>query len=707
MTELSSYQPDLNRLLQPRSIVIVGAQPEPASIGGGTLHNLERFGYGGEIHLVSRSKDEINGRKCFKTIDDIPEGIDVAVLIVPQAAMCEAAAAAIARGVGSIIAYASGFAEAGAAGEAAQLELARICRAAGVALLGPNCMGYTDYLHRTPLTFEPLDAPIAVLGPQVAIVAQSGATAGNIRFAMQARGIGVSTVIASGNEALLGAEDFLLHLLEDGRSAAIALYAEQLRQPRKFLVAARRARALGIPIVMLHPGTSARSRAAAQSHTGAIAGDHAVMQTIARREGVVVVDSMDELFDVTAILVRFPTPPAGAAAVVTNSGATRGLAFDFSEAIGLPLARLGAETLETLNTRFPSFGAADNPLDIGTAGFANPAIYGAAAEPILDDAAVGAVLLSYAGGSPKMQRAKAEAILPVAQAATKPVLLNITGDDYPLDAEFMTSVRTSGVPFFRSTERAMRAMRHVVSYGTTLARSDAPPAEAIALPLPPAHGSLPEHIGKRLLEAMGIAIPAGGLASGIEDGKAIAARIGYPVVIKAQAAALAHKSEAGGVIVGIESEAALLVAWQQLHANIAKADSTLILDGVLVEKMRNSGVEMMIGARRDPDWGPVLLVGLGGIWVEAIGDVTLLAADASQQDALDAIGRLRAAKLLDPFRGRPARDVDALAEALVRLGQVMRGTPALLEVDINPLMVGPKGEGIVALDALFVVAEPS
>lgn len=692
---------DIDRLLRPRSIAIVGAQPEPASIGGGVLANLEAFGYSGEIHLVSRSRDEIRGRPCVKSIGDLPRGVDAAVLIVPQAAILDSVRACAERGIGAVVVFASGFAEAGDEGRQQQDELARLCRDSGIALLGPNCMGYTNYPDGIPLTFEPVDVrPLAAGGRRVAIVAQSGATAANIRFAMHARGIDVSYVIATGNEAALGAEHFIDVLIRDPQNAAIGVYVEQIRNPGLFLDAARRARACGIPIVLLHPGSSARGRAAAQSHTGALAGDHAVMETILRNEAIALVETTDELFDVLAILSRFPTPKPGKAGVVTNSGAIRGLCFDFCERVGLELATLSPEIQAEMETLVPPYVHVDNPFDIGTVGFSNPAIYGTSAAVLLKQPDVAMALLSYAGGSPKMQIAKSDAIIPVYAAATKPVILNIVGDDYPLDERFMAEVRASGIPFFRSPERALRAMAAVAAYADALAMAGEQKAAPAVGSRVPGSGVIPEYEGKRVLAELGIAVPRGGMAKTAEDAIGAAARIGYPVVIKAQAAALAHKSDAGGVIVNIADETALRAAWERLHASVAAAKPGLVLDGVLVEEMAKPGLEMVVGARRDAQWGPVVLVGLGGVWIEALKDARLLPAATTGERVIAELGKLKAAKLLGPFRGQPARDIGAIADVVVRLGQLMLSDPSISEVDINPLMVG--AEGAVALDALFV-----
>ncbi|WP_323019564.1 acetate--CoA ligase family protein [Pararhodobacter sp.] len=690
----------VERLLNPRSVAILGATPERDSVGGGVLSNLELFGFQGDIHLVSRSRDEINGRPCVKSVADLPRSVDVAVLIVPFKAIRDSVVACIAQGVGAIVIFTSGFAEASEDGRRAQEELAQLCADAGVALLGPNCMGYTNFVAGVPMTFEPVARHDVGQGSRVAIIAQSGATAANIRFALQARSVAISHVVATGNEALLSAEDFIEHALSDAKIAVIAVYVEQLRDPARFLSLAARARGLGKPIVMLHPGSSERGRKAAESHTGALAGDHALMLAAARAEAVVCVPTLDEMFDTCAILARFPAPGPGAAGIVTNSGAIRGLAFDFGETIGLPIATLTPEVTAELTEQVPPYVHVDNPFDIGTTGFANPGIYGTSATAMLKDPGVGIILSVHAGGSPAMQEKKIDYLLPVYETATKPIVFCLIGDDYPLAPAFMEKVRACGIPFFRSPERAMRAMKLVADYAAArVAAEDRDTRTAPVLDLPKG-GAVVEYVGKQVLADLGLSVPKGDMARTADEAVAIADRIGYPLVLKAQAAKLSHKSDAGGVIVGLKDEAALRAGWDRLHANIAAHAPGLTLDGVLVEEMVQPGLELVIGAKRDPNWGPMVLVGLGGVWIEVLRDSRLMPADVSLARAKAEILQLKSARLLGPFRGQPARDVDAVAEVAVRLGALMRANPQILEVDINPLVV--HAEGAVALDALFV-----
>jgi len=695
----------LGRLLRPRSLALVGASAKPLSPGGNVLENLDRFGFAGELYLVSRNQREIGGRACHSSIDDLPAGLDAAVLVVPAEAVSEALAACARRGIGGAVVFASGFGETGAAGRAREQAICAEARTANMALLGPNCLGLVNFVDGVPLTFEPLNARREARAG-VCIIAQSGAMAGNIRLSLLARGVPVSFSISTGNEALIGAEDLIEELLEDPAVSLFSLFVEQIRRPARFLSLCARASANKKPIVLMHSGRSERAREAAKSHTGAMTGDYAAMRCMVEREAVVLVATMDELFDTSALLARYPSPLPLGAAMMTNSGALCGFALDFCEDIGLPLPPLGAETIAELRNVLPEFASIGNPLDITAQGMIQPEIFGNSARALLRDPAVGAVLVAAMGGSPKQQMAKWRSLRPAFEETTdKTVALALLGDDTPLADDVLAEIGDSGVPFFRSPDRALRAFASVCAYGRALAR---PRREAPAPPAAPAsltgRGALAEYRGKAILVDLGIAVPQGGLARDLAEALTIAERIAYPVVLKAQAAALTHKSDAGGVIVSIGDPAALQAAWERLRGNLAKSRAGLALDGILVERhMAAKGLEMIVGAKRDPGWGPLLMVGLGGIFAEALGDVRLMPAD-NDVPAIEAeIGRLKGAPLLAGYRGEPPLDVSALARAAARIGDLLRADPRVREIDINPLMVYPRGQGVLALDALLVL----
>ena len=694
----------LARLLRPRSLAVVGASPEPLSVGNNVLVNLRRFAYGGALHFVSRTRSEIDGVACVPSIDDLPMGIDAVILIVPAQAVGESIEACARRGVGGVVVFASGFSEQDEAGGEAQAAFAATARAANMVVLGPNCIGSVNYADGVPLTFEPVE-PEPPRGPGVCVIAQSGAMQGNIRYALMGRGVPVAQSISTGNEAVLCAEDYLDLLIEDPTISGFSLFVEQIRNPQRFLTLARRARVALKPIVLLHPGKSSRAREAAKSHTGALAGDHDIMRACVEREGVVVVGGLDELFDVTTLLTRYPKPVTGGVAVLSNSGALRGFSLDFCEEIGLALPDLASSTQAALKAILPSFAAIDNPLDITAAGMQKPSLFGDSAAAMLDDPGVGFLLVVAMGGGKAQQINKWRAMRTVLETASKPVAVAYMGDDYPLDEQFIAEIRESGLPFFRSPDRALRAIARLSAHGAVLASSGTGTTTSVAPLAIDKHGSVAEWRGKQVLAKLGIATPRGGLARSLDEARNLAAGIGYPVVLKAQADALAHKSEAGGVIVGVADEAALVEAHARLLANVKAYAPQMQLDGVLVESMAPRGaLEMIVGARRDPKWGPVLVVGLGGIWTEALHDACLLPASAGHGEVLEALSHLKGAALLGGLRGEAPRDVDALATIAVKIGALMQADPRIVEVDVNPVNVYARGDGALALDALIVMA---
>ncbi len=690
------------RLLRPGSLAVVGASPEPLSLGGNVLGNIERFGFAGDLHLVSRSRKEINGRACVPSIDDLPMGVDAVVLMVPVPAVKEAIAACVRRDVGGAVVFASGFGELGDEGRRQQNEIAAMAKAAGLAMLGPNCLGLINFVDQVPLTFEPLQ-PVVPSGPGICAIAQSGAMAGNIRMALLGGNVPVAYTLSTGNEAVVGAEDVIEGLLDDPAVQLFSVFVEQIRHPKRFLALAAEARRRGKPIVLMHPGRSARSREAAKSHTGALAGDHAVMRAFVASEGVVLVESLDELFDASRLLTRYPRPVPGGAAIMSNSGAIRGFALDFCEGIDLPLPELAADTCDELKQVLPDFAAIDNPLDITAQGMQKPSMFGDSAQALLHDPQVGALLVAAMGGSPAQQMGKWKTLRPVLKAADKPVAVAYLGDNWPLADEFLVDIKDSGVPFFRSPERAMRAFAHLMRYGRMLTETQVRADLAVTVSGAPPKGPVVEYRGKAMFAEAGIAVPRGALARSGDDAVRMARELGFPVVLKAQAPALMHKSDVGGVAVGLADETAVRAAWDIMTAKVAAARPDLVLDGILVEAMApRGGVELIAGARRDPAWGEVLMIGLGGIWAEALGDVRLLRADASAGQIEAELNRLKGARLLHGYRGSPPCDVPALVETLMRIGALLRAVPALTEIDVNPLVVYPAGQGVLALDALLV-----
>jgi acetate---CoA ligase (ADP-forming) len=445
-------------------------------------------------------------------------------------------------------------------------------------------------------------------------------------------------------------------------------------------------------------GRGAKARKAAQSHTGALVGDWVTIRTQAEHAGAIVVSTMDEMMDLTQILVRYPNPPAKGPGILTASGAYVGLTNDFAEEIGLELPELEPDTLKKLKSALPTFGNYGNPLDV-TAGFSLDAL-GVATKALIDDPNVGMLFISFPISTAIQVRNFNKGMAD----SPKPKVMVALGDTWQLAPDAVEAFSESPAVFSRSSDRMLRAIALYIRYGRLLARpcANVPPEPINGLPRL-GKGAQPEWLSKKVLAAAGVRVPDGDLVRTADEAVAVTRRIGYPVVLKAQAAALSHKTEAGGVILNLADEGAVRGAWDTLVGNVKRAAPEVAIDGVLVEKMSAKGIELMVGAKRDPSWGTVLLVGLGGIWVEALGDVQPLPADAGAAQIIEALRKLRSAKLLAGFRGALPADVEAVAQVVMAVGRLMQTVPELTEIDVNPLMVHAKGQGVTALDALIVV----
>jgi acyl-CoA synthetase (NDP forming) len=683
------------RFLRPRSVAIVGVSTRAGSAGQVILQCLKVNNFKGDIHLVGRSAEPIDGRPVLKSPDELPEGVDLAVFTLPAASVRESIEACARRKVGSAMVFAAGFAETGDV--ATQDAVTETARAAGLAVVGPNCLGITNNVDGMMLHMLYAREALRGVTDGVAFVGQSGGLLGHFQRSADGRGVPLSYVISTGNEAGLETTDFVEFLADDPATRVIALYTEQIRRPQQFLAAIRRARAAGKPVVAMQAGRGAKARKAAQSHTGALVGDYATMKTQVEDAGALVARTMDEMMDVVEILARFPVPPTKGPGILTASGAYVGLTNDFAEDIGLDLPELEPATLKKVSELLPAYGNYGNPLDT-TAGFAPESLPGVV-KALIDDPNVGMLFISFPINLPGPVKAFNKGMA----ESTKPKVMVALGDNWQLPPETIEAVKESTAVWSRSSDRVFRAIAEYTRYGRLLARTRiaATPGPLTGLPKY-GKGAQPEWLGKKMLAAAGIAVPAGDLARSADEAAAVAKRVGYPVALKAQAAALTHKTEAGGVMLNLADEAALHAAWDTIQENVARAAPGVVLDGGLVEAMSRKGLELMIGGKRDADWGAVLLLGLGGIWVEALGDVQVLPVDADEKQVLDALGRLRTTKLLKGFRGAPPVDVEAVAKAVIAIGRLMRTRPDIVEVDVNPLMVHAKGQGVTALDALIV-----
>ncbi|MFC3444136.1 acetate--CoA ligase family protein [Sphingobium rhizovicinum] len=699
--------PSLDCLLRPQSVAIIGASDKPGSLGASVLANLVRQGFDGPIYLVNPKRAEIGGRPCIASVDDLPAAVDVAVLAIPRAGVLDAIRGLARKSVGAAVIFSAGFAEDGPQGLADQQEIARIARDSGMVVEGPNCLGLVNFRENVSLTFIEMPEARAQGDRRVGIVSQSGAMAAVLATTMIHREVPLSCYISTGNEAASGIEDYLAYLVDQPDTAVIALIAEHVRDPARFLTAARAARAANKSVVLLHPGRSAAGAASAATHTGAMAGDHAVMAVHVQRAGVILVDSLEELGDVVEILARAPDAGIGGAGVIAESGAFKAMMLDLAEAVDLDLPTLTDADSPALRAALPDFVPVTNPMDITAQGLVDPGLYGRTLAALALDDRIGTILLTLIQTDIGTSHVKFAAVLDALKAIgeTKPIIVGGVDEGGGVFADDLAALRSAGVTYLPTAERMLRALARIAAHrkrDETIAPLGAPSVECLSVECLSQVGStIPEHRAKAIMGAQGIAFPAFALAHSAAEAVAAADRLGYPVVLKAQSPELPHKSDAGGVIINLADAAAVAAGWDRLMANLAASRPGLLLDGVLVEGMAAKGVELIVGARNDPHWGPTILVGFGGVAAELLHDVCLLPPDLTRDAIIAEIRTLRMGPLLDGFRGAPVMDIGAVADIVQRLGRMVAATPAIREVDLNPVIVYPQGQGALALDALI------
>ena len=697
----------MGHVLAPRSLAVVGASPDTGAIGGAVFRNLLASGYAGELHAVNRRGRPVLGHACHRSIAAVPGELETAVLAIPAAGVLEVARDCAARGVRALIVLAAGFAETGRAGAALQRELLEICRAGGMRLVGPNCLGAidTDPAVRLDASFAPSTPPAG----GVALLSQSGGV--GIALLEQARtlGIGISAFVSVGNKADLSGNDFLEWCEQDERTRAILLYLESFGNPRKF---ARIARRVGRtkPIVAVKAGRSTAGARAASSHTGALlAGSEVAVDALFRQAGVLRVDTLGELFDLAALLERQPLPAGNRVAVVTNAGGPGILCADACQAAGLELPPLPAPLRRRLARLVPPDASLRNPVDLLAA--ATPDAFAGAIEEIGRFGAVDAIIAVFV--PPLVTRAEdvARAIAGAARALEGRL---------PLLTAFMTAGGPPAelldpeapLPAFRYPEDAARALGRAATYARWRAepRGEAPAfpgthrdeAAAIIARALAQDGSgwlEPEDV-HALLACHELPLPAQRIVRSASAAAAAAVEMGGPVALKAIAPGLLHKSDAGGVALALGSPAAVRRAAREMRARVAAAGHAL--DGFLVQRMAPPGVELLVGATADPLFGPVVACGAGGRTVELLHDVAMRLTPITDRDAHAMVRSLATFPLLEGYRGEPPVDLAALEDVVLRVGALVEAHPEIVELDCNPVIVTPGGA--VVADARVRVA---
>jgi acyl-CoA synthetase (NDP forming) len=697
---MSSVAERLRAVLNPRTVAVVGASSDPAKFGGRVMQFLVKHGYAGRIVPVNPNASQILGLPAYGKIGDAGVAIDVALLAVPAAHLPTTLEQCGMAGVPCCVVLTADFAELGHEGAAREAELVRIARHHGMRLIGPNCLGFINPHLKLALTSSVALAMAPMPAGAIGLISQSGSMmASMISHAVDA-GIGFSACVTVGNQADLEICDFVDYFLEDEGTRAICIYVEGLKDVQRFLALARRCRAAGKPLLAVKAGSSEAGARVAQSHTASLAGSHAAWEAACRECGVVSVDDPESMIDCAYFLMRFSGAKAAGVGVISPSGGTIAVTADRIAAARLELAALSPDTRNALARIVPPSRPL-NPLDVG--GLPRAAGVSAAEDAqalLTNDATVGVVLIVVAT-TPQLDE-KVRRWGEAALAGSKPTAILFTPGRLVDGAR--AALRDIGCPYTDRMDDALRVVRAAVDYGGLARAVDEPltPPAFVSLigqriaDLPP--GRLTEPEVKSLLRNAGIATTRDILAISADAAVTAAELIGYPVVMKAVCRDLVHKSDIGAVKLGLSEEAAVRNAWQEIVASIQQHQPGAQMDGCVVQQMAAGGVEVILGAKWDAQFGALVIVGAGGIFVELVKDVALALAPLTQARARALLETLHVWPLLKGARGRPACDVDALIEALVRVSWIAHTLgPRLVELDVNPLLV--QTSGVIALDA--------
>lgn len=692
---MGSLQP----LFAPRSIAFIGASERASAPASRGLRNCLRHGFQGGLYPLNPKHESLFGVRCHASLKELPEVPDLAMIALNAAATLQAVADCRDAGVKVVVACSAGWEESGPEGVARAARLADILRDSPMRLLGPNCLGVGNPRLGLSLGYNSSFESVSLARPgRIGLVTQSGAMMGGLILNAEDCGADVGMYAHVGNAMDIGMEDVMDYLLDDPDIDVLALMVEGLRQPARFLAAARKARAVGKSIVVFKAGTSEVGRQAVMSHTGALAGSDEVFTAVCREEGIVRIDEAEDLMTAASMVASWKSRKrfgGGGLLVFTLSGGAASIIADECQAAGEPLPPFSAATLDRMAGILPAYTKAENPLDVGSSVFSDAEAPRKALAAALEDPNIDSVL--WVGvGAPRDERSKLwidQALDVLAQGDVPGAIVSVSG--HPQEAGF-DRARAMQVPVMRSIRSAVTLIARARAAGRPVTPRGAAGSD---IPAFPGGKVIDEARCKALFAALGVPVPSSRHVARVEQVGEAASVLGFPVVVKGVAEGVTHKSERGLVALSLASAEAA----QRAAADMVERSPDLRFEGFLVERMAARGVEVVVGIKCDPDFGPVLMFGLGGVAVELFKDVAFGTCPLSPEGARELIARTRAAALLQGFRGQPAADLPALVEAMVRLSQFAAHHAATLqEMDVNPIMVLPEGQGVVALDGVIV-----
>jgi acetate---CoA ligase (ADP-forming) len=694
----------LKAALDPRSVAIIGASENPNKVGGRPVHYLDKFGFKGKIFPINPSRQEIQGHKCYPSLKDLPEAPEMVIVAVAGDNAIGAVEDCAARGVRIAVVMASGFGEVDAvAGKAKERRMVEVAHKAGMRIVGPNSQGLANFGTGAIASFSTMFMEFDRAEGHVAMLSQSGALSTvPVGFLLQ-RGIGVRHSHATGNDADITVGELAIAVAEDPEVKLMLLYLESIPEKKYLEELASVALDRDLPIIALKSGRSEAGRQAAQSHTGALANEDRVVDAFFEHHGIWRAPDMRGLVEATELYLKGWKPRGRRLVAISNSGAVCVMTADAATAVGMPMAKLAPETDKKLKGILPSFATTTNPIDLTAALLSNSNLFGDILPVIAEDPAADAFLIGVPVAGPGYDvEAFARDTAAFGRQTGKPLVVAAT------QPSVARQFATEGTSVFPTEVEAVTALHQFLAHRELMARTlERHATRGTSDPLLPISGAitmLNEADSLALLAGRGIKVVPHRLCRSRAEAIAAFEAIGGPVVVKGCSADIAHKSELGLVKLGVRTREEAGEIWAQMEAIIRKHGSRF--DGVIIAAMANGRREIMIGAHRDPVFGPVVAVGDGGKYVEVFRDTTLLLPPFSADDARNALGRLRIAPLLAGVRGEPPMDVDALADAVVKVGDLMRDEAAkVMSLDLNPVLLESAGKGCVVVDAVVFRSE--
>jgi acetyltransferase len=708
---------ELSRLLDPESVAIIGVSENPSRIGGRLFKYLTKHGYKGHLALVNPKYPELNGVACYPSVSDIPVQIDCALIAVPGKYVLTVLSECADSHVGSAVIFSSGFAEMGGSGKEAQNKIKELARTKNLRVCGPNCIGLINFNNHVALSFSQL-LEIETLRPgNIGFISQSGALGGSLVNRAQDSKIGLSYFISSGNEADLEVSDYIKYLvLHDQNTKVIAAVIEGFKDGAKFIEAAELALTHQKPLIVLKIGETEVGQKAAASHTGSMTGSDAVIDAVFSQKGVIRVHNYDELFQTASLFSKGRIPHGGKVGILTSTGGGGIIMADYYTKLGLTVPEPSIKTQDLAAKEIAAFGNVANPFDLTGQIFSDPDMFKRCMKLFVEDDNFDIVQVNVSMVAGQSSEQRASMLLEAIGESTKPIVSWWAAGS--LSEPGIRLLNGSDVALFRSPERCAAAVKSLVEYYQFLeTHSDPAPSASVAVDsisaqkaenlLAAGDKNLSEHQSKALLDLYGIPVTREMVAASAHDAVRFAEEIGFPVVLKVDSPDILHKSEANAIRVGVGSKEEITQIYDELIDNARKYNSNARINGISVQEMIQGGSEVMIGMSQDPQFGPTIAFGLGGIFVEILKDISLRVAPLSPADAEQMVKEIKGYPILTGVRGKRRSDIEAIVDVLQkisRMAQDWKGT--ISEIDINPLIVFDEGRGVKAADALIVLKTP-